>query len=89
MVFESDSRKSQANKLKHGIDFDEAQRLWGDDSRVVVASSYLEDRRFITVGLIDGKHGTAIWTERGEAVRLISVRRSREEEARLYDSRRA
>ena len=88
MDFEFDPDKSRANKLKHGIDFDEAQRLWGDEGRVVLTSSYPGERRFITVGLIDGKCWTAIWTERREAVRVISVRRSREEEARLYDSRR-
>ena len=56
MNFVFDPRKSQANTLKHGIDFEEAQRLWRDDGRVIVASSYLGERRFLTVGVIDGKH---------------------------------
>jgi uncharacterized DUF497 family protein len=89
MNFEFDPRKSQANRRKHGIDFGEAQRLWEDDNHIVVIASYPEERRFLTVGLIDGKHWTAIWTERGEAIRIISVRRARQEEARLYDSGRA
>lgn len=89
MRFEYDPRKSEANKLKHGIDFEDARRMWDDDDRVVAVASYPEERRFLTVGLIDGKPWTAIWTERGETVRLISVRRARKEETRLYYSRRA
>jgi uncharacterized protein len=30
MEFEFDKRKSNSNKKKHGIDFYEAQKLWGD-----------------------------------------------------------
>ena len=30
--FEFDDRKSRLNKLKHGIDFVEAQALWLDDA---------------------------------------------------------
>lgn len=89
MIFEFDPRKSEANRLKHGVDFDEAQRLWDDDDRVMVIASYPDERRFLTVGMIDGKPWTAIWTERGDAIRIISARRSRREEASLYDSRRA
>ena len=33
MEFEFDPEKSLANKLKHGIDFDEAQELWRDPER--------------------------------------------------------
>jgi uncharacterized DUF497 family protein len=29
MHFEYDPKKSQSNKEKHGIDFEEVQRLWG------------------------------------------------------------
>jgi uncharacterized protein len=30
MVFEYDPNKSAENKRKHGIDFEDAQRLWAD-----------------------------------------------------------
>jgi len=35
-MFEYDPAKSQANRAKHGIDFDQAQALWLD-RRVVIA----------------------------------------------------
>ena len=89
MNFEFDPRKSEANKLKHGIDFEEAQRLWDDDNRVVLASRYPGEPRFLTIGLINGKPWTAIWTARGESLRIISVRRARKEEVELCHGGRA
>lgn len=40
----------------------------------------------MVIGLIDGKHWSAVITNRGEAVRVISVRRSRDEEVTFYES---
>jgi len=37
------------------------------------------------VGLIAGRHWSAVITYRGEAIRLISVRRARAEEVALYE----
>jgi uncharacterized protein len=38
------------------------------------------------IGLMDGKHWSAVVTYRGVNVRLISVRRARVEEVALYES---
>lgn len=88
MNFEFDPRKSEANKLKHGIDFEEAQRLWNDDDWVDAPVRWTDEPRWISVGVIDGKFWTAVWTKRGEAVRIISVRRARQDEIGGYQSRR-
>lgn len=34
LLFEYDPNKSQINLTKHGIDFEQAQRLWEDEKRV-------------------------------------------------------
>jgi uncharacterized protein len=34
--FEFDPQKSQFNKLKHGIDFEEAQGLWNDPNAIEI-----------------------------------------------------
>ena len=39
----------------------------------------------MVIGLIADKHWSAVITHRGEAVRLISVRRSRDEEVAIYE----
>ena len=80
MEFEYDPGKSETNKVKHGLDFEEAQALWADP-RLLEAPAKTEDEpRFVSVGKIGGRHWTAIWTPRGSVERLISVRRARPEE---------
>jgi uncharacterized protein len=86
MVFEYDSDKSAENKRKHGIDFEDAQRLWADPGIVEIPARTTDERRWLLIGKIDGKHWSAIITRRGDNIRLISVRRSRNEEVALYES---
>ena len=87
IVFEFDEAKSRANKLKHGIDFFEAQALWQDGHQLQIGARTGDESRFVVIGLIGGKHWSAVVTYRGEAVRLISVRRSRDSEVRAYESK--
>jgi uncharacterized DUF497 family protein len=82
--FEFDEEKSRANKRKHGIDFIEAQQLWGDPRRVQMPARSLGEDRFLVVGQIAERHWAAFITYRGERVRLISVRRARSEEVSRY-----
>jgi uncharacterized DUF497 family protein len=39
----------------------------------------------LVLGMIDGKHWSAVITYRQERIRLISVRRSRDEEVAIYE----
>ena len=86
MSFEYDPQKSVANLEKHGIDFDEAQMLWGDPDLLEVPAKTVDEPRSLVVGKIDGKHWSAVITYRQKTIRLISVRRSRQEEIELYES---
>jgi hypothetical protein len=56
MEFEFDERKSASNKVKHGIDFIEAQELWVDTDRVEIAARDVDEPRFLVIGQINGKH---------------------------------
>ncbi len=85
MRYEYDPNKSQTNKVKHGIDFEEARELWDDPNALMIAVDRPGEARHIVIGMICGLHGTALITFRGEAVRIISVRRSRETERTLYE----
>ena len=86
MAFEYDREKSTANKSKHGIDFDEAQALWDDPDRLEIPAKTADEPRCMIIGIIRGKHWSAVITNRSESIRLISVRRSRKEEVDLYES---
>ena len=85
-TFEFDTQKCESNRLKHGIDFVEAQILWNDPMLLEVPAKTEEEQRYLVIGLIDGKHWSAVITYRGANVRLISVRRARTEEVALYES---
>jgi hypothetical protein len=84
MQFEWDDEKSSANKNKHGIGFNTAKDLWNDTNRVEIHTSYPLESRSIMIGKVGKKLWTAIFTRRGNAIRIISVRRARNQEAKLY-----
>lgn len=86
ITFEFDESQSQANLLKHGINFIDAQGLWNDPSLLEIPAKIEDEPRFLMVGIIDGKYWSAVITYRGTNIRLISVRRSRTEEVALYES---
>ena len=90
MTFEFYKNKSITNKVKHNIDFTEAQELWNDPYSFELPSPQSEDEeRYLVVGKIHTKNYTAIITYRDTSIRIISVRRSREKEIKLYESIRA
>ncbi len=81
MEFEFDAEKSSVNQKKHGIDFIEAQALWEDPDLLEIPAKTIDEPRFLVVGKIEGKP----WY-RSEIIRIISVRRPRDEEVELYES---
>jgi uncharacterized DUF497 family protein len=85
MAFEFDARKSAANLAKHGIDFVEAQRLWEDPDLLEIPARTEDEPRWLIIGRIDEKLWSAVVTSRGDAIRIISVRRSRDDEVALYE----
>lgn len=85
MEFEFDPDKSRANYGKHGIDFVHAQELWRDPFRVEVPVRTADEPRWLVIGLIEGKHWSAVVTVRPGGTRIISMRRSRVEEVAIYE----
>ena len=85
MNFEFDLKKSSSNRDKHGIDFEEAQALWNDPDLLEIEARSSDEPRFLLIGMIDGRHWSAVVTYRGDTIRIISVRRSRKEEVQLYE----
>jgi uncharacterized protein len=85
-MFEFDDNKSEANSVKHGIDFYEAQMLWQDPFLIEIPARTEDEPRYLVIGKIDQKHWSAIITYRNSNIRIISVRRSRIEEINIYES---
>lgn len=86
MDFEFDPKKSETNKKKHGIDFVEAQALWDDPYLVEIPCKTVDEPRFMVIGTIDKKYWSGVITYRNENIRIISVRHSRSEEVKIYES---
>ena len=85
MNFEYDPAKSASNLSKHGIDFEQAQALWDDPWMLEALAKTEDEPRVLSIGKIEGRHWAAVWTPRGDAVRIISVRRARKEEISYYE----
>jgi len=84
--FEFDLHKSEVNKQKHGIDFVEIQKLWDDPDRVEIQARTEDEKRFLIIGRIQNINWSVIITYRAETIRIISARRSRDKEVKIYES---
>jgi hypothetical protein len=85
MKFEWDSQKSHTNRLKHKIDFESAKSLWEDPDRIEIRAPHPIENRYILIGKIGEHLWSAVYTLRGGAIRIISVRRSKKQEMKLYE----
>lgn len=89
VIFEWDRGKSAANREKHGIDFETAKGLWLDEDRIEVEAPYPVEERTILIARLHGRVWAAVYTMRGAAIRLISVRHARKKEVELYEKAKA
>ncbi len=85
MKFEWDKEKSRVNKAKHGIDFETVRDLWLDENRIEIHAPHPLEDRMIIIGKYQDKLWAAVFTPRGDTIRIISVRRARKREVSLYE----
>ena len=85
MEFEFDPQKSESNKKRHGIDFNEAQALWDDPEMIEIRVRTSDESKFLVIGKISGKHWSGVITYRSGKIRIISIRRSRKEEVDIHE----
>jgi uncharacterized protein len=82
--FEFDLDKSPGNKLKHGIDFEEAQKLWDDPKLISVSAKDVNEPWFAIVAMLHEQLWFAVYTVRSSSIRIITVRRARNYEKDRY-----
>ena len=76
--FEWDRAKAESNLRKHGVDFDDAIRVFDDafaDFHFDIDAGY-DEQRMVVVGAANGVLLTVVYPERGERIRLISARKA-------------
>jgi uncharacterized protein len=85
--YEWDSAKARENFAKHGVHFAEAVAVLEDDLALTIRDPYSEDEeRWITLGRNEaGRILVAVYTWRGDNVRLISARPATPSEQNQYE----
>ena len=87
MSIEFDPTKDAANLRKHGVSLVEGDGVSDDPFVLVVEDTDSEgEQRFVGLGQnIFGQIRVAVYTYRGENVRLISVRKPSSKEVKAYE----
>lgn len=86
-MYSWDETKRRANVRKHGIDFADAEKIFGgftltaEDDREAYG-----ERRFSTLGLLEDQVVAVTHTESTGLIRIISIRKATKREARYYFS---
>lgn len=85
LLFEWDSEKAKRNKIKHGIGFKLASRVFEDEDRIERRDDEhsQDEERWRVIGKVENVL-FVVYTERGEKIRLISAREATEAEKEWY-----
>ena len=89
LSFEWHDDKAATNLKKHGVSFEEARTVFNDPLALTIEDSKHSqgEQRFIDVGYSAGKRLlVVVYTERGEAIRIISSRKATNAERRAYEN---
>ena len=87
--FEWNPEKAESNIRKHGVTFEEGAMVLRDplSSTTYDPDHSHEEERFLTIGSSDlGKILVVSHVDRGDKIRIISVRRATRREQRAYEN---
>ena len=86
--FEWDARKATTNVAKHGVSFEEATTVFGDQRSLTIPDPEHSavEKRFIILGRShSGRLLVVVHTERGDRLRVISARLAGRKERKTYE----
>lgn len=85
-AFEWDEAKADENYRKHRVTFPVAARAFDDPHGLDLADDRMDygEERWLYIGMVDGRLLSVSYTQRGEAVRIVSARASTRREGRMY-----
>ena len=89
MIFEFDEKKNESNIQKHKVSFEEVQAIWEDPDLLVVPARKRGEKRQLPIGRAYAVVFSVVHTKRGEAIRIISARRSTAKEVERYEQGRS
>ena len=88
LLFSWDGKKAELNLRKHGVSFEEASTVFGDELSITIEDPdhSFEEHRFITIGeSAQGRLVVVVHADREATIRIISARQARGGEARKYE----
>ncbi len=85
MLFEWDESKRQSNLAKHGVDFQDALRIFGGPVFEKANRGHGEDR-VLAIGVIEEVEIVVVYVIRGDRRRIISARRAHRDERQDYEN---
>ena len=90
LIFEWDKRKATGNVRKHGVSFEEAATVFGDDLSITIPDPghSVGEQRYLTVGFSeDGRLVVVAHADRGDTIRIISARKATRREKKQYEEK--
>jgi uncharacterized protein len=87
MEYEWQEAKREANLAKHGLDFILAPLVHEADFKLSIPSPRGDEARWVDVARVEGELIVLalVYTMRGEATRVISLRKANRKEKRRYE----
>jgi len=82
-TFDWDEQKNELNRVKHGIDFDDAIEVFYGPI-ILRRSDRNNEERWLAIGKSHDRIISVIFTHRSELIRIISARHPRRNEERAY-----
>ena len=85
MRFEWDESKREENIRRHGLDFFGVEGMFAEATLTVLDDRFdYGERRFLTLGVLDGRVLAVAHTETDEVIRVISLRKASKREEAIY-----
>ena len=86
MEFEWSDAKRQIVVASRGLDFVDAEAFFDGRPLLTAPSPRGEEDRWVSVGELNGVLIAVVWTRRGQAIRIITMRRARDGEKKRYQA---
>ncbi len=88
LIFEWDDKKADLNLRKHGISFEEASTVFGDELSITIEDPLhsQNENRYILIGQsIHSKTLVVVHLEKTNSIRIINARKATKKEKKIYE----
>jgi hypothetical protein len=83
-AFEWDEGKRRRVLRDRGLDFIDGALLFDGRPILTLPSNRDSEERWLSLGELNGQLIAIVWTQRNQAIRIVTMRRTRDEEKRQY-----